>query len=150
MPLNGFGIYAAILADERRVEHGVGQDGAAAEGRLGAELLENQLLDGVVEHAETRADAGFSSRATGSRPMTTARGKRFVVSLGHAGGNSSVARKHQTEREHGLSGASLAAIGGAEHTYQGIVGGELAGIDFRHLAGPEGLHVMADVGQRRI
>ena len=60
IPLNGLGLSAAGLRDERSIEESRGQEGAAAEGRFGAELFEHQLLHRVVEQAPTGANAGLA------------------------------------------------------------------------------------------
>jgi hypothetical protein len=61
MPLKGLGKRRlAVLAQERRVKLGVEHEGAAAKRRFRAELLEDQLLDGIVENSEARADAGLA------------------------------------------------------------------------------------------
>src|SRR5258707_8542820 len=43
--IEGIRILCSVLADKRRVEQNVCETGAATEWRLGAELLEHQLLD---------------------------------------------------------------------------------------------------------
>ena len=52
--------HRAVLACKRRVELRVEQEGASAERRLRAELLQHQLFDRVIENTETGPNAGFS------------------------------------------------------------------------------------------
>src|SRR5258707_6827309 len=61
--IEGIRILCSVLADKRRVEQNVCETGAATEWRLGAELLEHQLLDWVVKHAPAHANAGFAGTA---------------------------------------------------------------------------------------
>ena len=62
MPRKGLGALPPSC-EERRIEQRVRKERAAAEGRFRAELLEDELLDGIVEHAEAGANAGFSGTA---------------------------------------------------------------------------------------
>src|ERR1035441_952824 len=54
--VEGIGILGSGLIDKRSVEVGEVNRVAATEGRLSAELLQHQLLDGVVEEAEAGLD----------------------------------------------------------------------------------------------
>ena len=148
------------MPDEGRVEHGVRHAAAAPEGRLGAELFQHQLLDGIVENTPAGADAALTRRADQFVPearnrrrapcQADARRKSLVVSLGHTVGDSRVAGENQAEREHGIGGAVLTAIGRSELRDQRIIGRKLARINLGHLPRTESLHVMPDVSQRRI
>ena len=56
-------VSVTALIHVRRAEQRITDEVAAAERRFGAELLQHQLLDRIVEHAETRADAGLARSA---------------------------------------------------------------------------------------
>ena len=76
---------SSALVLEWRVEQSVDREGAAAERRLGTELLQHQLLDRIVEEPPACADAGLArSSRTPSNPNT--RSECFVVGLRQAVG----------------------------------------------------------------
>src|SRR5580704_11467310 len=79
----------AILTEIGKIEERVGDERAAAKRRLGAELLENELFDGIVEKAEYSSDTqlirtsgefGEPSLGPPRTPSdTNPRGKSLVV-----------------------------------------------------------------------
>ncbi len=86
----------AILSKKRLIELSLVDEGAAAKGRLSAELLEYKLLDWVIEESPTSAQARFAgvTRAPGD---ADAGSKRLVISLRHAGLNPFVTRNDQSD-----------------------------------------------------
>src|SRR5580700_7911801 len=58
--IEGVWVLKSCLGVVRRVEESAKDEGAAAEGRLGAELFENQLLDRVIEHTPAGAETGLA------------------------------------------------------------------------------------------
>src|SRR5579864_7998547 len=97
---------AATLADEGRIEERVKEAGTAAEGRFGAKLFEDQLLDRVVEQTPASSDAGLAI-APEQLPEKTvveigairkphARGKGFVVGRRHSRWNTRIARNYKS------------------------------------------------------
>ena len=120
---------------------------AAAEWRLGAELLQHQLLHRVVEKPPAGANAGLAgvARTPGN---SQARSKSLVVGAGQAAGTPA---SPGTTRPVGTtpvllqSGLATPAFWKIWIIYRI---GELAGIDRAHLSRAESLHVLADVGKR--
>jgi hypothetical protein len=49
-----------ILAHEWGIEKRIGERRTAAEGRLGAELRQNQFLDWIIKKTPSRANAGLA------------------------------------------------------------------------------------------
>src|SRR5258708_3679624 len=84
---------AAILREEWLIEQGGGWKAAATERWLGAELFQNKLFDGVIEHPKTGPDAG---PARGARTPSDAnpRSEGFVVSLRQTVRNTGIAGNH--------------------------------------------------------
>jgi len=101
----------------RQIELWIGNEGTAAERRLGAELFENELLDGIVEKAEAGAQAGFARAAgelreptiggVGTPGQSDARSKTFVVGGSEAARHALITGENQAERKHGV-----VAVGG--------------------------------------
>src|SRR5690242_7562476 len=60
------GLGRAVLANERRAEQRIGDCVADSERRLGDELLENKLLDGIVKKAPAHAHGGLVGTASKS------------------------------------------------------------------------------------
>src|ERR1700732_3998131 len=58
--IEGIRVLEISLGVERSVKERPKNERAAAERRLGAELLQNQLLNGVVEHAPAGAETGLA------------------------------------------------------------------------------------------
>src|SRR5579871_672636 len=56
-------IQSTVLSHKRRVKERVRKTGTAPEWRLGAELLQDELLNGIVEHAPTHSYAGLTGSA---------------------------------------------------------------------------------------
>src|SRR5271168_5193671 len=103
------GCLPAALRKVRQIELRIGDKGTATERRLGAELFENELFDGIVEKAEAGAHAGFA-RAAGEfgQPtvggvrtpgQTDARSKTLVIGGREAARHARVAGEHQAERK---------------------------------------------------
>ncbi len=141
------GLLCAVLLLVWRVEQRSVDDVAAAERRLGAELLQNQLLHRVVEQSPTYANAGLAGIAR-TPGQSQARSKSLVVSAGQSSRYALVARNDQ-------AGRSDSGVGAVRIRHSGILEnrghdriGELAGIDRAHLSGTEALDVLADVGER--
>src|SRR5208282_892671 len=85
----------ATLKSKRSVEEAFADGRAAAEGRLGLELLQHQLFDRIVENSEpaTNRHLAISLRIPCD---SKARRERFVVRLGQALRNSGVSGDHET------------------------------------------------------
>ena len=93
-----------ILAQERRIELCVENKRAATEGWFGAELLQHQLLDRVVEDTKTRTDTGLprASKKLAQEAVfrirapcqPNSRSKRFVIGLRQSVWNALVARNN--------------------------------------------------------
>src|SRR5215469_12950998 len=75
--VEGVGKLKSRLRVERGVEHRPKDQSAAAERRLSTELFENQLLDGVIEHAPSGTNAGLS-RLAGAPSHSNARREGLV------------------------------------------------------------------------
>src|SRR6202040_1707601 len=96
---------AAALVDVGSLQERAGNKVAAAERRLCAELLEDELLDRVVENAEAGADARFAGAANECAEQTVfpvwtpvepeTRREAFVVGVGQRAGNVLVTRKNE-------------------------------------------------------
>ena len=122
----------AGLIDEWRVEAGVVDCAAAAEGGLGAELLKHELLNRVVKNAVAGLD-GQRAGITGDLVQPSfagawapgdadARRPGFVVGLCEATRYSFVARKDQAKWEQCVGWAGGAAICGAVGLHERVVG----------------------------
>ena len=145
-PVKRIGFLRAVLLLVGRVEQRSIDDVAAAERRLGAELLQHQLLHRVIEKSPTCADAGLAgiARTPGN---SQAGSKSLVISAGQASRNTFVAGHDQA----GWNNSGVVAI---RISHAGILEnlghhriGELAGINRAHLSGAEALDVLADVGE---
>src|SRR5580704_7395365 len=102
----------AILTEIGKIEERVSDERAAAKGRLGAELLENELFDRIVENSESSADARFirTSREFGEPslgpPRTPSdadpRSKSLVVCGSQAARYTLIAGEYQSQRKNGI------------------------------------------------
>src|SRR5260370_7534096 len=103
----GIRMHTAGLVHERRLQEIAENALTAPEWRLGAELLEYELLDWVVENSISHADARFSRSAgqLGQPSIMRTRApvkakpprKRFVVAPGHPIGHPLFTRKHYAQ-----------------------------------------------------
>src|SRR5580698_1153774 len=86
-----------VLTGERQVELRLRESCAASKRRIRTELRQHQLFDRVIEQPPTGANTRLAgvSRTPGN---ADARRKSFVISLGHTGRNSSIARDDQSDR----------------------------------------------------
>src|SRR6266496_1769259 len=131
----GIGIReASALVQERLVKQGVERERTPTKGRLSAELLEHELLDGVVEHSPTCSNTCLT-RSSWTPCDADARSKGLVIRLRQSVGHTGVSRHHQADRRH------RRAIG---------VRCVLTGIDLAYFPRPKRLHVLADIGDRGV
>src|SRR6202166_4032291 len=130
----GIGSWGAALRQKGLVELGLREDGTTAKWRFGAELLQHQLLDGVIEQPEPCANAGFAGIPRTPRDAD-AGGECLVIGLGHSRRNASIAGEYHSDRV--LRGAVGSGGGGA-------------GIDGADLAGTERLYVMRYIRKRSV
>src|ERR1700722_1825625 len=148
----------AILADVGSLKKRTGDEIAPAERRFGAELLEYELLDGVIKHSVSRADAGLARSAgqfskpsvmrAGSPVQPQARSESLVVGICQTIRNRFVAGKNESD---GRDSRGIAAgLAGAKAGKERIAGIEAAWVNGRALSGPEGLHLVPNVCLRRV
>ena len=149
-----------VLPNERRIQERRGQVCAASEGRLGAKLLEHQLLHRVIEKSPASADTGLAIGAEDLAQHTI--GKVRAVGEADAGRKGLVIRLRKTGRNAGISGhhqsggrdASVIAVWTRDTVIALEIcnagGAELAGIHGRVLPRTESLNMMQSIRQRRI
>src|ERR1700719_4250146 len=109
-PLEGIRIYRPVLLNKRGIEERSGQVRTSAKRWFRAELLQDQLLHGIVEKSPAGTDAGLaisteqltqeSARNVGavSKPHTGS--ESLVVGLRETRGNAIVTREDQAGRLH--------------------------------------------------
>src|SRR5208283_5161976 len=68
----------AVLTEEREVELGLGNSGTSSKGRLGTELRQYKLLDGIIEKSPAGTDAGLA-RTPWTPGDAEARSECFVI-----------------------------------------------------------------------
>src|SRR5512137_956533 len=134
---------SAVLAHERCGEERAGNGFATSEGWLGAELLQHELLDGIVEDSVSHADAGLSwspgqlgqPAVAGARAPVKADAwrKSFVVCLSQSIGYTLVSGKNQPQWRYSCS----------------VVAGN-SRIDGGRLSRPECLYLLSGIGEWRI
>src|ERR1700733_1373011 len=139
-PLNGFGVCVPALKKVGKFKRGIEKKRAAADRRLGAELLEDELFDWIVEKTETGAHAHLAGTtgelgnpAVGrirAPRQSDARSKTFVIGGREAARHALITWEYQAQRKHGVVTVCgvFAAITGSEPERSSISRGQKAGI----------------------
>src|SRR6202451_122761 len=149
------------LVDVRGIKKNIGQRGTAAEGRLRAELGQNQFFDRIIKKSPAGADAGFAIAAkqlaqhAAAEVRTVSQAEAWseglVISGSHSSGHSGITRNDQSRGlgtricaggiRNGVRCKSLpivlATTRDSARIYSGI------------LSRPEGFNVTADIGRWR-
>src|SRR2546429_835812 len=157
--VRNIGKSCTLLSHKRRAKERVRHAGTHAERRLRAELLENQLFDGIVEEAPSHADGGFVRAArklregsifpAGTPIQAEPRRECFVIGTCKAARNAFVSRYNEPRRSGSGIRASRRRIGSRleeRDTRAREARREIAWEDRRVLSGVEPLNFLTNVG----